>query len=150
SLRAAQLVGLTSSLFISGINFSAGHLTLPILYRLPGGTASDIFQELYFRGAWTVAPLAILSTLSSGTAAYLAGPGNTRLLWAAVGGATISTQIWTAFFMMPTNNELIRISQVPEGEKREEEAKKAGVNKLLRKWVWMNHVRAALAATGGL
>ncbi len=145
-LRTSALLGLSSSFWLSGIYFSASQLTLPLLYRLPAETSTNIFTELYYRGAQTIVPLALLSTLSTGLSAYL--DPERRSGYAVAATATISSLAWTAAFMSGTINRLIAISK--DANLQEKAGPSGEVEMLLRRWKWMNNVRAGLCAVGGL
>ncbi|KIX10059.1 uncharacterized protein Z518_01140 [Rhinocladiella mackenziei CBS 650.93] len=144
-LRTTTLLGLGSAIYLSGINFSASHLTLPILYRLPKDTSTSAFAELYSRGAYTVVPLAIFSTLCTGASAYL--DPEKRVGYAIAAGLTFATLPWTQFAMMETNKNLIKISEETTVSEKKSDGE---VERMLRQWKWMNMVRAALAAVGAV
>jgi hypothetical protein len=145
-LRASALLGLSSSLWLSGIYFSASQLTLPLLYRLPAETSTKVFTELYYRGAKTIVPLALLSTASTGLSAYL-DPDN-HLKYAVAAAATISSLAFTAAAMTPTIDRLIAISK--DTTVMVKSAASGEIETLLRRWKWMNNVRAGLCAVGGV
>lgn len=145
SIIPLQALGLTSSIFLSGIYFSSSHLTLPILYRFPSSTSTSIFTEFYHRGLTTVVPLALASTLSSATAAYLVPAQRTNHVIA--GAATFATLPWTAVVMMSTIQRLIELN---ESEVEREKSGTEEVMRLLKRWKAMNMVRSAMAMVGGL
>jgi hypothetical protein len=144
-LRSTSLVGFSSSLFLSGIYFSSSHLTLPLLYHLPTDISTSAFTTLYYSGANTVVPLAIFSSLCSGVAAYLDPPKRVGYAIAAV--STIASLPWTLVVIAKTNETLIAMSK--DAHVREK-AKAGEVEALLRRWTWMNMVRAGMAAVGGI
>ena len=142
ALTTTSLLGIGSSLFIAGTNFSASHLTLPILYRLPDATGANIFSELFQRGAKTLIPLISLSTLSTGVAAYL--DPERRVGYSIAAALTITPLAWTRIAMMPAIDRLLHIN-----ETKAEKVEKGEVEVLLRRWKWMNMVRAGLSLAGG-
>ncbi|KAM0430895.1 hypothetical protein ACHAPT_005528 [Fusarium lateritium] len=143
--RAAQALGLTSSIFLAGVNIGASHLTVPLLYQQPISINTAFFKEFYTRGAVTLVPLAIISASSSAFAAYLVP--SQRTLWAAAAAATISQIPWTGLVMMATNN---RLNAVAASKAEQEKISKEEVVALLQRWRWMNIVRGSLALVGGL
>ena len=145
TIRTTQILGLTSSIFLSGVNIGASVLTLPILYTRPIATSTPIFHELFTRGAVTLVPLAILSATCSATAAYLLP--SQRTLWTIAALATITQIPWTLIVMMSTNNRLVGIA----GSKAEQaKVSKEEIVVLLKRWTWMNAVRGLFALVGGL
>jgi Domain of unknown function (DUF1772) len=144
TIRIAQVLGLTSSIFLSGINIGSSHLTVPILYTRPASISTPIFNEFYLRGAATLVPLSIFSASCSALVAYLLP--SQRNLWATAAVATIAQLPWTILAMMKTNNRLNIIA----ASKTEQEKSQEEVVGLLRQWAWMNVVRGLLAMVGGL
>ena len=58
----AQVLSLTSSIFVSGVNIGASRLTIPILYTGPVSISTSIFTEFYTRGVVTLVPFCLCST----------------------------------------------------------------------------------------
>jgi hypothetical protein len=141
-----QVLGLSSSLILSGINFGASHLTIPLLYNLPVPTSTRLFSSLYHRGAITLVPLTLFSGLNFGTLAYLIP--SQRLTYAIAGASTLSALAWTQIVIAPTNKRLCEVSEM--GDVETEKVKGEEVDELLRRWKWMNFVRSGLALAGGL
>ncbi|OJD34463.1 uncharacterized protein BKCO1_23000136 [Diplodia corticola] len=144
-VRTTAILGFSSSIYLSGIYFSSSQLTLPILYRLPSATSTSVFDEFYHRGAVTVVPLALASTLCSGLAAYLQPVG--RATFACAGALTIATLGWTRLAMMGTIDALIAAAN---DERVREEMEAGEVVEKLKTWRWMNMVRAGLSLAGGM
>jgi Domain of unknown function (DUF1772) len=142
--RTAAFAGGVSALLLSGINFSASQLTLPILYRLPAVTSTSVFEELFYRGGWVIVPLTIFSTLSTGLTAYYE-PAQ-RAGFAAAAVASFASLPWTALIMRPTIQSLCKLAN---DEKFRQKVEGKEVVSLLKRWRWMNFVRAGLAAIGG-
>jgi hypothetical protein len=145
TIRTAQVLGLTSSIFLSGINIGTSHLTVPILYTRPTSISAPVFNELYTRGAATLVPLCIFSASCSALVAYLLP--SQRKLWATAAVATIAQLPWTIFGMMKTNN---RLNTIAASKNEQEKVGEEEVVGLLRQWAWMNVVRGVLAMVGGL
>lgn len=145
TISTCQVIGLTSSLIIAGINLGASHLTVPLLYQQPIPISVAFFKEFYTRGALTLVPLAILSGSSSGLVAYLV-PAQ-RTLWTAAAVATLSQIPRTLIGMMATNN---RLNEIADSKVQQEKVNREEVVSLLKRWRWMNIVRGLLALTGGL
>ncbi len=64
-LRTTSILGLSSSLFVSGVSFSQSYLTIPLFIGLPQETTTPLFKDLYYSGAKLIVPLALTSTLST-------------------------------------------------------------------------------------
>lgn len=157
-LQATQLISLSTSLFLSGINFGASHLIVPILHRLDAKSVSPTaLASLYQRGTRLVIPLAVLSTLTS---AFLAirSSGQYRVQWIIAAVTTFASLPFTKVVMMETNRALLRFAgdeanlDERQGLKTdiEQEQDKAEVARLLRRWKRMNLIRSAFALVGGL
>ncbi|EXJ80036.1 hypothetical protein A1O3_08322 [Capronia epimyces CBS 606.96] len=144
-LSTSALLGLSTSLYLSGVHFSASQLTLPILYRLPAATSTSIFTELYYRGAKTIVPLALLSSLSTGLAAIL--DPERRVGYAVAAGLTLATLPWTRLAMTGTIETLIGLSNDAAAREKVQDGEVEG---LLRRWNWMNLVRSVLDGMGGI
>ena len=145
TIRTAQVLGLTASIFLSGCNIGASVLTLPILYTRPNPVSTPIFSELYYRGAATLVPLGLFSASCSALVAYLLP--SQRLLWTIAAVATAAQTPWTLLAMMGTNN---RLNAIAASGVEQEKASREEVEGLLRRWTWMNVVRGLLALVGGL
>lgn len=141
-----SLIGLSTAFFLSGTHFSASQLTLPILYHLPTATSTAFFSDFYYRGARTVAPLALVACFSFATAAVLAPPGNQRIGYGIAAGAAISPLAWTVTVIASVNSQLLEMSKDARMRDKMGEEK---VRDLLKTWKWMNNVRAGLALVGG-
>ena len=146
TISTLQVLGLTSSLFLSGVNFGASHLTVPLLYGLPVATSSRAFSSLYHRGAITVVPITIFSGLNFGALAYLIP--SQRMTYGVAGATILSALAWTQLVISSTNKRLCEVSEMEDVEL--EKVKVAEVDELLRSWKWMNFVRSGLALAGGL
>ena len=144
-LRTTSLVGLTSSLFLSGIYFCSTQLALPLLSKLPIGTSTPRFAQLYHSGAAVVGPLVALSSLSFGTAAYLDSKKRTQ--YAIASAVVFASLPWTRFVMWSCIQRLIAIS---EDVKLQEKVSATEVEGLFGQWGWMNLVRSGMAGVGGV
>lgn len=144
-IKTLQVLGLTSSIFLSGGYFSSSHLTVPILYHLPTSTSTSFFAKFYHRGVMTVVPLAIVSAVSSAAVAYLVPSRSMEYMAAAA--ATLATLPWTVLVMTNTNRKLMELNA---NAVEREKVGDAHVVTLLKKWRWMNLVRSAMALVGGL
>lgn len=145
TIRTAQVLGLTSSILLSGANIGSSILTVPMLYTRPASITAPIFSEFYYRGAVTLVPLSLFSGSCSVLVAYLL-PSQARL-WALAAVITCSQLPWTLLVMRPTNNRLIAIAS---SQTELEKASQGEVVGLLRQWAWMNILRGLLALAGGL
>lgn len=138
-LRSTTILGLTSTLLLSGLNLTTSLLFIPHLPPLPTETSTRIFTHLYHNGMKAVVPLAATGIASF---CYLAYATNEPKL-AVASGLVASTLVWTRIVVMPVNERLIAISKTTSGTKEEVEG-------LLRAWSWMNYVRGFIALGGGL
>lgn len=144
-LRTTSILGISTSLFMSGIHFSASHLTLPLLYHLPVETSSSVFAEYYHSGARTVVPLSIVSSIFTGVAAYL--DPQKRVGYAVAAAATFATLPFTTLVIMSVNKRLLAIA----GDQTvREKAADGEVEMLLRRWTTLNMVRAVMGGVGGM
>ncbi|KAL8797822.1 MAG: hypothetical protein Q9195_000174 [Heterodermia aff. obscurata] len=143
--QTAHLLGLTTSLLLSGINLGTSLLTMPTLYHLPPSTSTPIFRQLYVSGAATLVPLGIFSASCSAVAAYL-HPSQRPLLGSAALATGLQTP-WTLLLMMGTND---RLSAIAGSGVEQEKVERREVEGLLKKWTWMNGVRGMMALVGGL
>lgn len=146
TIPTLQVLGLTSTLILSGINFGASHLTIPLLYNLPIPISSRAFSSLYHRGAMTVVPITLFAGLNFGALAYLI-PAQ-RITYAVAGIVPLSALAWTQLVMMGTNQRLCGFAEMGEAER--EKVSVQEVDELLARWRWMNFVRAGLAAVGAM
>ena len=145
TIRTTQVLSMTSSIFLSGINIGASLLTLPILYTRPPSISTPFFNEFYDRGAVTLVPLGLFSASCSALVAYLLP--SQRALWAVAGISTFAQVPWTVLVMMTT---VKRLNAIAASKVEQEKASKQEVVALLRRWTWMNVARGCLAALGGL
>ncbi len=144
-LRTTSLIGLTSSLFLSGIYFCSTQLALPLLHNLPIETSTPRFAQLYHNGAAVVGPLVALSSLSLGTSAYLDPKKRTQ--YAIAGAVVFASLPWTRFVMWAGIQRLIAIS---EDVKLQQKVSTEEVAELFGQWGWMNLVRSGMAGIGGV
>lgn len=143
------VLGISSSLIVSGIHFSSSFLTVPILSALPADTSTQIFAKFYQHSAKIVAPLTAFSTTMFGLSAYFfigAGRGFNIALGHAAGLA-FATFVWTRLVMMGVTRALLVNS---DGVKLTDGVDQAEVERLMRKWKWMNVPRGCLIFGGGL
>ncbi|KAI0136857.1 hypothetical protein BJ170DRAFT_33345 [Xylariales sp. AK1849] len=153
-LRISQLLGLSTSLFLSGIFYAHSRHTVPLLYNLDHERVSPgVFAQLYYSGARTVIPLAVVSALASGFVASQ-NTGNDQLVWAGAALAPLAALAFTRIVMMPTIQTLLRAAGEGKGQSSEksEVATLDGeeVVRLLKRWKKMNWARSWLSLMGGL
>lgn len=138
------VLGITSTLLLSGIHIGTSLLLVPQLYNrhspttatannnnndkdrdtLTAGTAARIFDNLYHAGARAVVPLAGTAILSL---SLLAGTSWRHTLphhhhyphyypsFAAAAGLVASTLAWTGLVVMPVNTRLVAIARGDAG-----------------------------------
>lgn len=162
----ASLVGITSTLMVSGFNISTSHLFVPLMYKLDKQTSARMFDGLYHDGMKVVVPLAAAAITSFSYLAYTSpspspSPSpvsniNTGVLGTGLGkglafsvaaGLVVATLAWTRVVIMPVNERLISVAR-EVGAKDKVSA--GDVEALLRRWWWMNYVRGAGALAAGL
>lgn len=162
-LHTTQLVSLTTSIFLSGINFGASHLSAPVIHRLDAQTtAPAALAALYHGSARLVLPFAILSTTTAAlTAAQSSGRERTNWIIAAV--ATFASLPWTRTVIKETSKPTtsmrwaavdgddektaLHVEEIPShvGDSDEE-----ALRKQLKRWRRMSLIRSTLALVGGL
>jgi hypothetical protein len=160
----ASLVGITSTLMVSGFNISTSHLFVPHMYKLDTQLSTRIFDHLYHDGLKVVVPLAAAGIASFSYLAYTspspslspspspyAGVLGTsfrkRPVFALAAGLMVATLAWTRVVIMPVNERLISIAR--EAGARDK-VSVGDVEDLLRRWWWMNYVRGAGALAAGV
>lgn len=146
----ATLLGITSTLVLSGINIGTSLLFVPHLPTLPIEDSTRIFAGLYHDGAKAVVPLAATSILSY---AYLAATAPASRSWALAAGLVVSTLAWTRIVVMPVNKRLVDIARSGGGEARVGGGGRDGMSEvegLLESWCWMNYVRGGVALAAGM
>lgn len=163
----ASLVGITSTLMLSGFNISTSTLFVPLMYKLDKQTSARMFDRLYHDGIKVVVPLAAAGTTSFGYLAYTSpspspspvgggagvgvgvlGTGLSKgLAFSVAAGLVVATLAWTRVVVMPVNEKLISVAR-EVGAKDKVSA--ADVEALLRRWWWMNYVRGAGALAAGV
>ncbi|KAK6208489.1 hypothetical protein LQW54_006835 [Pestalotiopsis sp. IQ-011] len=163
-LHTTQLVSLTTSIFLSGINFGASHLFAPVIHRLDAHTTTPAaLAALYHRGARLVLPFAILSTTAAAlTAAQSSGRERTNWIIAAV--ATFASLPWTRIIMKETSKPSTSLRwatgdgdeeektalHVDESSSQIDDSDEEALRKQLRRWRRMTLIRSTLALVGGL
>lgn len=160
----ASLVGITSTLMLSGFNISTSYLFVPLMYKLDKQISARMFDRLYHDGIKVVVPLAAAGITSFGYLAYTSpspspspvsninagvlGTGLSKsLAFSVAAGLVVATLAWTRVVVMPVNERLISVAR-EVGAKDKVSA--GDVEALLRRWWWMNYVRGAGALAAGL
>ncbi|KAG6357168.1 hypothetical protein INS49_015045 [Diaporthe citri] len=164
----ASLVGITSTLMLSGFNISTSTLFVPLMYKLDKQTSARMFDRLYHDGIKVVVPLAAAGITSFGYLAYTSpspspspvggvgvgvgagvlGTGLSKsLAFSVAAGLVVATLAWTRVVVMPVNERLISVAR-EVGAKDKVSA--GDVEALLRRWWWMNYVRGAGALAAGV
>lgn len=150
------VLGITSTLVLSGINIATSLLFVPRMYTLPIATSTSLFDKLYHNGAKVLVPLASVAVTSFGYLGYDASSSSHHLHHEHRGRSTalsvaaalvLSTLAWTKLVVMPVNDHLLGMAH--DAHLREE-AGPAVVEGLLRKWKWMNYVRGFVALGAGV
>lgn len=145
--KTAMVLGVSSSLLVSGIHLGAIH-TVPLLYALPVDTSTQLFSKVH-RGSTKIGvPLASFSATILAVSAYLyAGDGYFNVALAHAAGLTFSSLLWTRLVMKGVTRSLLDASSQV---KLVNEMDQVQVERLLRRWKWMNLFKAGLTFGGGL
>lgn len=146
--NAALVLGVSSSLLVSGIQLGATH-TVPLLYTLPVDTSTQLFSRVHRGNAKTGAPLAAFSATAFAISAYLFAGGEDRfnIALAHATGLILSSLLWTRLAMKGVTRALLDASNQV---KLADEMDQAKMKHLLRKWKWMNLFKGGLTFGGGL
>lgn len=147
--NAALILGISSSLLVSGIHFSASLLTVPLLYRLPADTSTRVFSQFYRGSVKVAAPLTAFATTMFGLSAYFfTGRGHgLNIALGHAAGLAFAIFFWTRLVMMRTTRALLENS---EGVKLTDGMDQDDVERLLRRYKWMNILRGCFVFGGGL
>lgn len=161
----ASLVGITSTLMLSGFNISTSHLFVPLMYKLDKQTSARMFDRLYHDGMKVVVPMAAAGITSFSYLAYsspspsLAGVDfgvgsgvigtslGKRPAFALAAGLVVATLVWTRVVVMPVNERLVSFAREVGAQ---DKVSAGDVEALLRRWWWMNYVRGAGALAAGV
>lgn len=122
---------------------------MPLLYTIPVDTSTELFSKLHRRSATIGAPLAAFSATTFAVSAYLSARGENRfnIALAHAAGLILSTFLWTRVAMKGVTLALL---DAPNQMKLTGEVDQAKVERLLRKWKWMNVIRGGLTFGAGL
>jgi Domain of unknown function (DUF1772) len=144
TIRTAQVIGLVTPLFLSGVTASASYLTLPLLYTKPPSVSAPVIAQFFKRAAFIVPPMAVISIICP---VYLAITiPDQRSAYAIASTANLGIVPWT-LAMMKTYARLITIG----GSKALQQRVSASeVTALMKKWTWMNFVRSGMFLVAGL
>ena len=131
---------------------------MPILYGLPSATSTPLWADLFWRGFRSLVPLAVFSGLSSATASFFSTSSSggaasdasikrARIGYAVAAIVTLLPLLWTKVLMQSVNDQLLLLSK---DERARTKVGEEGARLLLKKWKWVNNVRAGLALVGGM
>ena len=145
-IKAAKLLSISLSIFLSGYCFMASQNALPALYGHPPHTNTALFVRIFRSGGPIAVVLALLSSISSFLLASIVT--EKRELWIVVGAIPPCLGLWTAVVMMPGIRKLIAIS---DDKAMQDICEETGEHvKLLRNWIWQNYVRSVVVLGAGL
>jgi hypothetical protein len=146
---AALVLGVSSSLLVSGIQLGAIH-TVPLLYTLPVDTSTQLFSKVHRGSAKTSAPIAAFSATAFAVSAYLFAGGEARfnIVLAHAAGLILSSLLWTRLAMKGVTRALL--DNTSNQVKLADEMDQATMKRLLRKWKWMSLFKGGLTFGGGL
>jgi len=160
AIRIAQVVGITSAAFLSGLISSVSLLTVPAIATAPPSLKSQQWATMYAIGASTAPPIAIVSSLAF---SYLASQvpkapallkhtilntDQTFYLYTAAAILVPAIVPWTLGVMGGTNDKLHEKAEMDSEMKEDLE-----LDNLISRWKVLNLGRAvfpALAAVLGL
>jgi hypothetical protein len=146
----ARILGISSSVFLSGFAFSASYYGLPAIALSPFPVRLQQWQVIYDLGKLVSPPVSATSALLWGYSAWSARDNEDSLEWklyAMAGLATFSVLAWTVGVMMPTNLDLIRRAKIAKEVTETVVFGRESVE-ILARWSWMNYVRGVLPMAG--
>ncbi|KAF2850188.1 hypothetical protein T440DRAFT_116409 [Plenodomus tracheiphilus IPT5] len=165
-LLIAQTVGITSSLYLLGSNAALSLIAVPAVLQAPAPLAAKQWYTVLTRGGALGRPLAILSALATGYAAYTQPRDSLQFKLNIAATVLVASIIpFTFAFIVPTNNKLIAKSDEFASLSQKSRSAKAGmpggwdeveadggetVHALVDRWGVLNLVRASLVAGGSL
>ena len=146
----AKILGISTTVFLSGFAFCASYYSLPALALAPVPLRLQQWQVIYDLGKLVSPPVSAVSALLWGLTAWNSKNNQDSSDWkfyAAASFATLAIPLWTLVVMMPTNNELIKRSKAAKEGFEPLDSEQESV-KLLGAWDRMNFVRAVLPMVG--
>ncbi|KAI9742982.1 MAG: hypothetical protein M1818_003277 [Claussenomyces sp. TS43310] len=160
SARIAQVLGFTSSGFLSGTILSISVFAMPTLTQSPTSLLLQQWRFLFLRGAARAPVLAVLSCLTSAYAAYAryssaasgsvkvgGGDGDRSWLYpAATAVLTAGIIPFTFLFMAETNARLTELGRSVHGG--EAKVSRAQVLDLVQHWTLLNGIRSCWPLVG--
>jgi hypothetical protein len=150
SFLISRILGISSSVFVSGFAFSASYLGIPALALAPIPLRLQQWQVIYDLGKLVAPTVSFTSSLIWGYTAWTARAGEEWKFYAVAGLATFAFLPWTAVVMLPVNNELMKRAKL--GKEDAGDVKDGKLVResevLLARWDWMNYVRALLPMVG--
>lgn len=151
AIKLAQIVGVTSSVFLSGFSFSASYLSMPALGLAPINIRLKQWLKIYNLGKFVSPPLGLASGITWGLLSYSHYGSLAWKNYAAAGFLTFGgTVLWTVAVMMGTNNELMAMTKTGKGEKEGDSgAFRDRAETVLSSWDKMNWARIVLPLVGG-
>ncbi|KAK4990619.1 hypothetical protein LTR66_006762 [Elasticomyces elasticus] len=168
AVRVAQIVGVTASAWLSGTIAFASFGVIPALRLAPTQVQAQQWEKVFWIGASTAPPLALMSSLAFGYLANQASKVSQALSGTALApttpfylfttSAVIIPAIvpYTLFLMKNTNNKLhakaAKYRNTIAGEKNIEAGmpREETVEGLVSKWYWLNMVRAVMVGSGAV
>jgi len=155
SALIAQMVGLTSSAFVSGAIITISVVCVPPLLQSSASTLTQQWRTLFWRGASRLPFLAAISCFTSGYAAYARykaaaashrGDDSSWLYPVATAALTVAIVPFTVLAMSKTNNKLLRLASL----KAQEPGASAEAFKLVEFWSTLNLTRGLLPLAGSV
>ncbi|PYI03696.1 DUF1772-domain-containing protein [Aspergillus sclerotiicarbonarius CBS 121057] len=161
----AQAIGLSGAAWLSGTIFSLSYITIPSLLTthathpnsIPLSTITQQWATIYETGKNRVPPIAILtastflylawSTRENTTLAAIAPRGSSSAYMVSA-ALVVAIVPFTGGFMKGTNDRLMGWAEKGVGKGVEEGEEE--VVGLLKKWAWLNGIRALWPLVGGV
>jgi len=145
-----RLLGISSSVFLSGFAFSASYYGIPAIVLAPLPLRLTQWQVIYDLGKLVSPPVSALSAALWGVAAWISHGQHSEdwKFYATAGAFTFAVPLWTVVVMLPTNNDLMKKAKLGGELEAESESFKVTSEKALVKWDRMNMVRAVLPMVG--
>jgi len=151
-VRLAQVVGITTSATLAGLQFGLSFFTVPALMKSPAHLLARQWAHIYNLGARSAAPLTLVPLSIFSYLAYRAhrNTGNASLYIAA---ALLAPSIipYTIFVMSDTNDALYKkANEASEQSKEVQVRRDDSTHQLVDRWASLNVVRGMLTLASAM
>ncbi|KAI4723765.1 DUF1772-domain-containing protein [Aureobasidium sp. EXF-10728] len=156
-IRAAQVVGLTTSAFLAGSMASISWISVPALMDAPAPLLAKQWKKIFDQGKTSAPPMAVLSSAIFGYLAYREPTASSNFtLYTAAAILVPSIVPYTVFLMSSVNNKLHEKASSLANASLTDTAVESGAaqgetaHELLDKWATLNFGRSLLPLVGAL